>query len=289
MFVDETAYDAHAVAVLQRTADEFVTTAYHRKRQFSHGAPRAPPALMSQLSWFIGLDGTIHAALMSYLIKRFTSTIGTYEKDITQYLWVAAYFLRYFHVRRQQQLQRLERDAAAADAGSSGAAAASSPSPWAFGFVGTSLELDTVRFAVSKIRDEYLSPEAKVSVPHTTASESETRRWPSASLALAALTCCDWEKGWCAVARPAALDQRPRGRAVLARDGTRCLPRRLDTAGVPPPPYTRLRADPGGWAACAVGLGKTSSWWWRPWRATPTKRRGTSPTTCSTTSFTRTS
>lgn len=93
---------------------------------------------------------------MTLLVKRFTGTVGVYDKDITLYMWVASYFLCYFNLRRSKAAAAANDPADAASAGNAAAASSS------FGFVGTSLELDTIRFIVNKVRVDYLAPESRV-------------------------------------------------------------------------------------------------------------------------------
>jgi hypothetical protein len=78
---------------------------------------------------------------MRHLIRRFIGTVGVHEKDVTLFLWMAAYFLRYFHLRRAQQTP--------------GAS-------WSFSLMAASLDLDTLRFVLQKVRLEYMVAETKV-------------------------------------------------------------------------------------------------------------------------------
>ena len=143
---------------------------------------------------------------MQHLLKRFASTVGTHEKDITLYLWMASYFLRYFNLRRHEQLRL------AGSVKSEESAAESRPMPpWSFGLVGTSLELDTLRYVILKVRTEYMVAETKVRA---------LARPPARRFQVGPTGNTHSRRRLARPLAPPELGQRSHRRQVLARSGT---------------------------------------------------------------------
>jgi len=164
MFVEETQLSERSLVILQQGADDFLTSGYHRA--WARGVRCTKLGQVGKSAdGRLSPAGTVsraHAspALMTLLVKRFTGTVGVYDKDITLYLWVASYFLRYFNLRRSKAAAAAS--AAVSDPAHAASAASAAAASWSFGFVGTSLELDTIRFIINKVRVDYLAPEGRV-------------------------------------------------------------------------------------------------------------------------------
>jgi len=122
-----------ACSALKRVANEFLETGYHC-------------TIILQIQLKKKKFFFLETALLNFVFKKLKMAYKVTEKDFTHFFWIEAFFLRYFLLSRPN----VGREEMSDD---------SHP----FGHISISMELETIRYMLNRVKHEYLMAEPKVS------------------------------------------------------------------------------------------------------------------------------